>query len=62
MAVEPGDKLLLCSDGLHDYLESAEQLDAIMAPSIREGVNTAINFAKAQGGKDNITALIVEFY
>jgi protein phosphatase len=62
MAVQPGDKLLLCSDGLHDYLQSSEELETIMSPPIETGVHRAIEFAKGLGGKDNITALIVEFY
>jgi protein phosphatase len=62
MPVQPGDRLLLCSDGLHDYLQSTDELNAIMSPPIHDGVRTAIEFAKDHGGKDNITALIVEFY
>ena len=62
MKIQRGDRLLLCSDGLHDYLKSPEELKAIMSPPIDEGAQLGIEFAKAKGGKDNITALIVEFY
>ena len=59
IALEPGDRLLLCSDGLHGYL----QLDEI--PDIAElggdnAVDSFITLANGRGGKDNITALLVE--
>ena len=56
--VQPGDRLLLCSDGLTDELSS----DAIIvcmqsANTCEEAVLALIEAAKAQGGRDNITAI-----
>ena len=56
--VKPGDRLLLCSDGLTDELSS----DAIIvhmqsANTCEEAVLALIEAAKAQGGRDNITAI-----
>ncbi|MCA9683682.1 MAG: serine/threonine-protein phosphatase [Myxococcales bacterium] len=53
------DRILLCSDGLHGYLND-EALERIMGKDVQEGVLEAIRFANAQGGSDNITALLIE--
>jgi PPM family protein phosphatase len=56
-----GDKLLLCSDGLHDYFpvesEVAELLSLTSGPS---GLEKMVNLAKDRGGHDNITGVLVE--
>ncbi len=61
LAVEPGDLLLLCSDGLTRELPDdriAEFLALPMSIAARnEGLMAA---ALAMGGKDNITMLLVE--
>ncbi|NVB40833.1 serine/threonine-protein phosphatase [Pseudenhygromyxa sp. WMMC2535] len=55
----PRDRILLCSDGLHGYLND-EALQRIMSRDVQEGVLEAIRFANDQGGSDNITALLIE--
>jgi PPM family protein phosphatase len=54
-----GDRFLLCSDGLHGYLR---ELD--ICPIVRLGgehaVTRFIDLANERGGKDNITAILVE--
>ena len=58
--VQPGDRLLLCSDGLTEEL--SDPLIASPLKSIRacEGAATAlIQAAKDKGGRDNITVVIV---
>ena len=54
-----GDRLILCSDGLHGYLREADIL-----PIVRLGGENAvkrfIDLANERGGKDNITAILVE--
>ncbi|EDM75422.1 protein phosphatase/cyclic nucleotide-binding domain protein [Plesiocystis pacifica SIR-1] len=55
----PKDRILLCSDGLHGYL-NPKALDDIMARDVQEAVTHAIAFANDQGGSDNITALLIE--
>lgn len=57
----PGDRFLLCSDGLHGYVsESEEILELLANDPIQTGANAAIALANARGGKDNITAVVVE--
>jgi len=57
--VEPGDRYLLCSDGLHGYLET-EELPAIAELGGAVAVEKFIALANGRGGKDNITVVLVE--
>jgi protein phosphatase len=61
--VELGEKdtVLLCSDGLTNMLEDAAIEEIIFAKeSVETKVNTLIQNANANGGRDNITATIIE--
>jgi serine/threonine protein phosphatase PrpC len=55
-----GDRLLLCSDGLHEYLDRADTLTDLFQLDARDAAPAAVAHANACGGKDNITALFVE--
>ena len=59
--VIPGDTLLLCSDGLHQYVGPAgrELLDALAAGDFAGLPARLVDFANERGGDDNITALAV---
>ncbi|HSU41712.1 MAG TPA: serine/threonine-protein phosphatase, partial [Polyangiaceae bacterium] len=54
-----GDAYLVCSDGLHGYLK-LEEIPAILAEGGALAVNRLIDLANSRGGKDNITAIVVE--
>ncbi len=56
----PSDRLLLCSDGLHGYVESGADLQYLLDLDVQAAVQEAIAFANAKGGKDNVTAMVVE--
>src|SRR5690606_17706001 len=56
----PGDRIVLCSDGFHGYVESAEDMRYFIDLDVEEAVLEAIRFANAKGGRDNITAMMVE--
>ncbi len=60
---EPGDLLLLCSDGLHGSSSNA-QLGALLSSTIglplRERCARLIDLAKRDGSRDNITVLLIE--
>ena len=58
-AIERGDRFVLCSDGLHGYLERHDEeifdsAPADMLPRV------LIDLANGRGGKDNITVIVVE--
>jgi serine/threonine protein phosphatase PrpC len=56
-----GDKLLLCSDGLHDYFPSELELgDLLSEGDGARGLEQLVNLAKERGGHDNITGILVE--
>jgi len=59
-AAEPGDRFLLCSDGLNDMLEDGE-IEAILASEADEfsAAEKLIAAAKANGGHDNVTVGVV---
>jgi protein phosphatase len=57
--VGPGDRFLLCSDGLHGYLEE-EEIAPILELGAEAAVARLIELANQRGGRDNITAVVVE--
>lgn len=62
-SMNPGDRLLLCSDGLNGMLED----DVIRQIVLEEGItpqvacDRLVQAANAAGGEDNITVVVVEF-
>lgn len=58
--VVPGDRFLLCSDGLHGYLEEAEIPRLFEDIAEDQLVDSLITLANDRGGKDNITAIVVK--
>jgi protein phosphatase len=59
--MEPGDRILLCSDGLWGEVEDAE-IEAIMnhfPTDHRSACRELVRAAHHGGGKDNVTVLIV---
>jgi protein phosphatase len=59
--VAAGDRFLLCSDGLHGYFASdREVVDLCGDGELDECAEAAIAVANQRGGKDNVTAVVVE--
>jgi serine/threonine protein phosphatase PrpC len=59
--VTNADRFLLCSDGLHGYLnDDKEVADLCSDGALEECADAAVALANQRGGKDNITALIIE--
>ncbi len=56
---EPGDRFLLCSDGLHGYLRDGE-LDDHMEGEREEVADRLIALANDRGGRDNITVVVCD--
>jgi protein phosphatase len=55
----PGVRFLLCSDGLHGYLRE-EDIPTIVGLGGMASVQRFVGLANERGGKDNITAVLVE--
>ena len=58
--LQAGDRFLLCSDGLTGYLDGDELRDVMQEPDNDLLVERLIAIANERGGRDNITAVIVE--
>lgn len=57
--VRDGDRLVLCTDGLTEYLDDDAILDIVEhAGSDREAVERLVLAANERGGRDNITAVV----
>ncbi len=59
-AFDQNDRLLLCSDGLYDYLSDDELRDALYYESLQDAADYLVAEAKRRGGKDNITVILAE--
>lgn len=56
----PGDQFLICSDGLHAYLDDKQIIEMLRAGDAATDVaEKLVAHANAGGGHDNITALVV---
>ncbi len=57
----PGDLYFLCSDGLTDYVSDQEISQVLeQESSIKDAADRMITLAKAKGGNDNITVVIIK--
>lgn len=56
----PGDAFLLCSDGLYEYLQEEEIANMLSLPEVEEIPGRFIDMANTRGGKDNITAMVIQ--
>lgn len=61
-SVREGDKILLCSDGLTDMIEDSQINDILnQDKSPDEAVSALVAAAKENGGRDNITVVLISF-
>jgi protein phosphatase len=61
VSLQPGDRLLLCSDGLNGYVEDQDIHKIVLnAAAPQEACQWLIDAANAAGGPDNITAILVQ--
>ncbi|MGE0870752.1 MAG: PP2C family serine/threonine-protein phosphatase [Kofleriaceae bacterium] len=59
--VTAGDRFLLCSDGLHNYFTGDKEILELCGDgSLDECAEAAVGLANQRGGKDNITAVVIE--
>jgi serine/threonine protein phosphatase PrpC len=60
VTLKRGDRILLCSDGLHDYFPVEEEIaQRISAEKVGESLAEMVELAKTRGGHDNITGVAV---
>jgi len=56
----PGDRLLLCSDGLSDLVPSDKLITILRQPDIKVAVDHLVDAALEAGGRDNITVIAID--
>ncbi len=63
MSLQPGDKFLLCSDGLWGLIKEGEITEALAVTSVAKSVPRLIEMAMQRGGIycDNVTCIGVEW-
>jgi protein phosphatase len=58
--LRPGDRLMLCSDGLNDMIVDEKIKEKLSNPDIHQATSELIQAANNNGGKDNITVIVLE--
>jgi serine/threonine protein phosphatase PrpC len=56
----PGDRYLICSDGLYKDVSEDEIAEAMNRISIDDALKTMVDLALDRGGRDNTTAIVVQ--
>ena len=56
----PGDRWLLCSDGLHGMVADDEMAALLRLPDLEEAADRLIGAALDAGGQDNVSLVLVE--
>jgi protein phosphatase len=56
--IQPRDRLVLCTDGVHGLLQDQEIADAVGGVPIEEGAFSLVSVALEAGGTDNATAIV----
>ena len=60
-SLEPGDMLLLCSDGLNRAITDAEIAGALDGHSAAPAADRLIERALTRGARDNVSAVVIEY-
>jgi protein phosphatase len=62
-AIQEGDTVLLCSDGLSDMVDEPIILETVIqaGEDLEQACQALVELANARGGKDNITAVLIHF-
>lgn len=58
--LELGDRLLLCTDGVHEQLSLGTLGDLLAHETVQDSAEALVQAADDAGGRDNATALVVE--
>ena len=57
--LQQGEGVLLCTDGLHDYVEDEEIEEILATAPWEEAVDRFIDLVTERGGRDNATAILI---
>jgi serine/threonine protein phosphatase PrpC len=57
-SLQPGDTVVLCTDGLHGVVQDAEIGELASGPDLEQAAHALIARANERGGPDNITVIL----
>jgi serine/threonine protein phosphatase PrpC len=60
MRLQPGDQIILCTDGLTDLVEAPEIATVLQLYPQEEGLQMLVGMANQRGGHDNITIIALQ--
>ena len=61
VSLNPGDKFLLCSDGLTNMVEDQDILKLVkQEDSLEKAAHRLVELANQNGGRDNISVVLAE--
>ena len=61
LSILPGDRYILCSDGLTKYLDDQEILSTSISDTVASSNQKLLQKALDAGGTDNVTTITIEF-
>ncbi len=61
LAPVTGDRILLCTDGVHRQLADEAMVEALCAATCDGAARRLVELSDAAGGRDNATACVIEF-
>jgi protein phosphatase len=62
MTVEDGDRFIMCSDGLvHEADDDEIETEIRLSTSVQDLAERLVDLANRNGGRDNITVVVVDF-
>lgn len=61
VSAQPGDRMLLTTDGVHEQLSVEELQICLRAPTCEAAAQAMVARADNAGGRDNATAMVIEF-
>jgi len=59
LEIEPGDRLVVCCDGLSNLVDDEEILEIITKAPLEAAPERLIDLANDRGGDDNITVIVI---
>ncbi len=60
LRIQPGDTILLCSDGLTDVVSDKQIEQTVKKYNVQDAANQLIDMANKAGGPDNITVVMMQ--
>ncbi len=60
VALQAGDRLMLCSDGVCGLVDDPEIAEALALPDLDGALGRLVDEARAEGGIDNITVIVAD--